>query len=71
MPRVNPMAYGGFSFLVIILGVLTAANFFVSPYMSIWKYLGVSYKMPALVFLVILIVGNLARVSVMSRAMKE
>jgi len=71
VPRVNPMVYGGFSFLVIVLGVLTAANFFISQYMSIWDVLGHNYKMAALVFVVVLILGNIVRVSVMSKLMKE
>ena len=71
VPRVNPMVYGGFSLLVIILGVLTTANFFISQYMSIWDVLGHNYTMAALVFVVVLILGNIVRVSVMSKLMKD
>jgi tetratricopeptide (TPR) repeat protein len=50
-PQVNPMVYGGFSLLIIILGVLTAVNFFFSKYKSLWKSLGYNYKILALIFL--------------------
>jgi len=67
MLRVNPFIYGGFSFLVMFLGVLTAVNFFVSPYMSIWGLMGENTMMYAIIFLVVLILGNLGRVAIMSR----
>jgi len=70
-PQVNPTVYGGFSLLVIILGVLTAVNFFFSQYRSLWESLGYNFKIPALIFLSVLIVGNVVRVSVMSKIMKE
>lgn len=70
MPKVNPIAYGGFSFLVVILGVLTVINFPVSRYMSIWKILDYNYKMFAFIFFVVLAVGNVARLSIMSKLMK-
>lgn len=71
MPRVNPLAYGGFSFLVMALGLLATANFFLSRYKSGWKLFGETYMITALVFLAILIVGNLSRVVIMSKLMKE
>ena len=40
IPKVNSWVYGGFSFLVIIVGILTAINFFVSSYKSIWELMG-------------------------------
>lgn len=70
-PPVNPMIYGGFSYLVIILGMLTTVNFFISQYMSIWKSIGHNYKMSVIIFFVVLTVGNIARVAVMSKFMKE
>lgn len=71
LPKVNPSVYGGFSFLVIVLGVLTIANFFVSRYESILKLLEYNYWTSALAFLGALIVGNIARVAIMSKLMKK
>lgn len=68
--RVNPMIYGGFSFLVFLLGVLTVANFNVSPYMSIWQLIGENAIIYAIIFVVVLIIGNLARVSIMYKLIK-
>lgn len=71
LPRVNPLVYGGFSFLVMIIAALTVVNFFVSPYKSMWEIIGEDVWTPVLVFAGILIVGNLARVAIMSRMVKE
>jgi hypothetical protein len=71
IPRVNPLVYGGFSFLVSIVAILTAVNFFVSPYQSIWDSMDGERWIPMLLFLALLAVGNLARITVMSRMVKE
>jgi hypothetical protein len=71
VPKVNPLVYGGFSFLVIIVAILTAINFFVSPYKSMWELMGDNVWRPILIFLGILVIGNIARVTVMSKFMKE
>jgi hypothetical protein len=62
VPKVNPLVYGGF---------LTAINFFVSPYKSMWELMGDNVWRPILIFLGILVIGNIARVTVMSKFMKE
>lgn len=69
--KVNPFVYGGFSFLVIIVAILTVINFFVSPYKSMWEFMGENVWPPIIIFLGILVVGNIARVAVMSKFMKE
>jgi len=71
IPKVNPFVYGGFSFLVIIVAILTVINFFFSPYKSIWKFMGENIWSPIIIFLGILVVGNIARIAVMSKFMKE
>lgn len=71
IPRVNLMVYGGFSFLVIIVAILTVVNFFISPYKSMWELIGENIWTPILIFLGILVVGNVGRVAVMSKFLKE
>ena len=71
IPKVNPLGYGGFSFLVIIVAILTVLNFFVSPYKSMWELMGENVLTPILIFLGVLVVGNVARVAVMSKFVKE
>jgi len=70
-PQVNPFIYGGFSFIVIILGVLTIVNFFISEYKSILELSDGNYWTPVLSFLAILIVGNVARVVIMSKLVRK
>ena len=71
IPQVNPFIYGGFSFIVIILGVLTIANFFISEYKSILELSDGNYWILVLSFLAILIVGNVARIVIMSKLVRE
>lgn len=71
IPKVNSLAYGGFSFLVIIVAILTAINFFVSPYKSMWELMGDNVWTPLVIFIGILVIGNIARVAVMSKFMKK
>ena len=70
MPKVNLTAYCGWSFVVIILGILTIVNFFVSPYRSGWEYLGYNYKAVSIIAGLTVIVGNIVRMCVMSELVK-
>ncbi len=65
LPQVNLVLYAGFSFLIVIIGVLTIINFFVSQYSSIWEMMEYSSLTIALATLIILIVGSVLRVIVM------
>jgi hypothetical protein len=60
-PKVNPLIYGGFSILVIILGILVASNFFISGYKSAWNLISDNYWTVALVSLGVLVLGNIVR----------
>jgi len=71
IPKVNPLVYGGFSFLVIIVSILSIINFFVSPYKSMWELMGENVWTPILIFIIILVIGNIGRVAVMSKFMKK
>jgi len=71
IPKVNPLIYGGFSFLVIIVAILTVINFFVSPYKVIWELMGENVWTPILIFIGILVIGNVGRAAVMSKFMKK
>ena len=71
IPRVNRFIYGGFSYLVPLIGILTATNFLVSPYGSMWELIGHSIWPPVLVLGGIVIISNVARLIVMSRMVKE
>ena len=71
IPKVNTLVYGGFSYLVIILMILTGVNFFVSPYKSMWRLIEKNIWTPILIFMFILVVGNIVRVIVMSRFLKN
>lgn len=68
---VNLLVYGGFSYLVGLLAVLTVVNFFVSPYKSVWALIRENALTCGLVLGGILIIGNLARVVVLSVAVKD
>jgi len=71
IPKVNPLVYGGFSFLVIIVAILTAINFFVSTYKSMWEPMGENAWTSILIFIGIIALGNIARIAVMSKFMKK
>jgi len=71
IPKVNPLVYGGFSFLVIIVAILTVINFFVSTYKSMWERVGENVWTSILTFIGIIVLGNIARVVVMSKFMKK
>jgi len=70
LPEVNPFIYGGFSFLVIILGVITIVNFFISEYKSMLEFFNGSPWILAIVLLAILIIGNVSRIVIMSKLVK-
>lgn len=63
--------YDGFSFLVMTIAALTVVNFFVSQYRSVWDSLGKDVWTTAFVFVGVLIVGNVARVGIVSKIVKE
>ncbi len=69
IPQVNPFIYGGFSFIVVILGALTIVNFFNSEYKSILEQ--VNLWTFGLSLIVILLVGNVARIVIMSKLVRE
>lgn len=71
IPKVNLLAYGGFSFLVMTVAILTVVNFFVSSYKSMWELLGDNIWPPILIFIGIVALGNITRVAVVSKFMKE
>jgi len=70
IPTANPLVYGGFSILVMIVAALAVLNFFVSPYKSMWEMVGEDVWTPVLVFAGVLVVGNVARVVIMSKMLK-
>ena len=71
IPKVNLSAYASFPFLVVAIAALTILNFFVSSYQSMWHSLGENVWTAILVFLGVLILGNVARVHIMSKIVKE
>jgi hypothetical protein len=71
IPKVNALVYGGFSYLVVILMILTGVNVVVSPYKSMWRLIEKNIWIPILIFLCILVVGNIMRVIVMSKFLKN
>ena len=71
IPKVNYLAYGGFSYIVVLVIILTGINFFVSSYKSMWTLMGGNPWKPIIIFLCILIVGNIGRLAVMSKYIKE
>ncbi|MDI6789990.1 MAG: hypothetical protein QME44_04785, partial [Thermodesulfobacteriota bacterium] len=70
-PTVNRTAYGSFSLVVIAVVILTALNFFISPYKSMWESIGDHRWTVVLAFLGILIIGNAGRVVIMSKVLKS
>lgn len=70
IPSVNQILYGGWSYIVMLLGALTIINFFVSGYKAVWEYLDLNYKATVLIFLIIVVVGNMIRIFVMSKFLK-
>ena len=71
LPRVNKTAYGGFSLIVIAVAVLTLFNVFISPYESVWESIDDHRWTVGLVFVGLLIIGNVARVVIMSKVLKQ
>ena len=70
IPKVNSITYIGWSFVVIILVILTIVNFFVSTYQSGWEYFDYNYKAVAIITGLTVIIGNIARICVMSKFVK-
>ena len=71
IPRVNREVYASFPLIVMIVAALTVVNFFVSPYKSMWEVLGEGGWTAVLVFIGILVVGNVARIVVRSKKVTE
>ncbi|MGD0571863.1 MAG: hypothetical protein ABSB11_02440 [Sedimentisphaerales bacterium] len=71
LPRVNPFVQNGFSWLVIALALLTIINFIISKYNSMWELLNYNYQMVAIIFAAVLIIGNVARIIIISQLEKE
>ena len=71
LPQVNLFIYGSLSFIVIILAVLAIINFFISEYKSALEFFNGNYWILILSSLVILIVGNVARIVIMSKLLKK
>lgn len=67
IPRLNPLIYGGFSYLILLIAILTVVNFFVSPYKSMLEIIGDDLWPSILVFIGIVVVGNIARVITLSK----
>lgn len=70
-PRVNPIIYGSFSFLVILIAILCAVNIFIFPYKSMWLLIGESIWNTILVSIIIVVVGNIIRMIVMSYFLRK
>jgi hypothetical protein len=70
-PKVNLSAYAGFSFVVMLVAILTAVNFFVSPYKSMWEIVSDDIETSLIIFVGILVIGNITRMLVMSKFMKQ
>ncbi len=71
IPKVNPLVCGRFSFLVIIVAILTVINFFASPYKSMWELMGENVWTHILIFIGILVIGNVGRVAVLPKFTKK
>jgi len=72
---VNPIAYGLWSFLIVVLGILAIVNFFISDYASMTKriveFFGGTYTTPLFWVVGIAIVSNIVRIFVSSRFLKK
>lgn len=71
IPKVNPLVYGGFSFLVMAIAALTVVNFFVSPYKGMWDLIGDNVWTIVAILSFILVVGNVVRINLMTKLMKQ
>jgi len=70
IPRVNPFIYGGFSYLILLIAILTVINFFVSPYKSMLKLIEDDIGTIVFVFVSIVVIGNIARAITLSKFLK-
>lgn len=75
IPKVNPLIYGSWSYIVIGLGLLTAVNFFVSDYASLTKNIvesfGGNYLTPIIWIVGIAISSNIIRGYVLSKFLEK
>ena len=67
VPKVNPFVYGVFHILIFLLAALVATNFFVSSYGVFWPLIGDHLWVSIVVSLGVILIGNLARIAVMSK----
>ncbi|MBU2545129.1 hypothetical protein KKC65_01580 [Patescibacteria group bacterium] len=71
MPKVSPVIYSGWSFLIIGLGILTVLNFFISDYMSllknILKSLDNNYTLFGLLLIGSMVMGNIIRIYLLKK----
>lgn len=75
IPKVNPLVYGSWSYIVIGLGLLAIINFFISDYASLTKnvidFFGGSYISPALWLAGAMILANVIRSYILSRYLQS
>ncbi|MBU0974193.1 hypothetical protein KKD03_00635 [Patescibacteria group bacterium] len=75
IPKVNPLVYGSWSYIIIGLGLLTMVNFFVSDYASLTKSIvelfGGSYITPIIWIVGIAILSNIIRSFILSKYLKK
>lgn len=69
--RVNQLVYGGFSFHVMLLAILTVINFFITPYRTMWETIENDLWPILWGFVGLLIIGNVLRVVVMAIIFRE
>ncbi len=71
MPKVNLIIYGGWSFLIIGLGILTVLNFFISDYTSllknILKSLNNNYTLFGSLLIGSMVIGNIIRIYLLKK----
>jgi hypothetical protein len=63
--NVNLLVYWCHSKLILLLGILTVINFFITPYGSVSMLFNDNYWAPAVVFAAVLIGGNIMRKIIM------
>ena len=75
IPKVNPLIYGSWSYIVIGLGLLTAVNFFVSDYASLTKStiesFGGSHITPIIWIVGIAMLSNIIRSFILSKYLEK
>lgn len=75
VPKVNPLVYGSWTYIVIGLGLLTVVNFFISDYASLTKnvvnFFGDNYITPVLWLVSAMVVANIIRSYILSKYLKN